>query len=72
MQSKNWMFFGSEAGGHRAAVIYSLTASCRLCGIDPFAYLRDVIGQACDPAFDRFADLTPLAWQASQHASAQN
>ena len=60
---KNYMFFGSDAGGHRAAVIYSLVASCKLIGLDPFAYLRDVITIACDPAFDRFADLTPLAWK---------
>jgi len=29
--------------GRRAAVIYSLVASCKLCGIDPFAYLRDIL-----------------------------
>ncbi len=62
---KNWMFFGSDAGGHRAAVIYSLVASCRLCHIDPFAYLRDTIAQACQPGFQDFASLTPLAWKAS-------
>lgn len=65
---KNYMFFGSDAGGHRAAVIYSLVASCRLAGLDPFAYLRDVISIACEPAFDRFADLTPAAWQAAHPA----
>jgi len=58
---KNYMFFGSDAGGHRAAVIYSLVASCKLIGLDPFAYLRDAIGRACDPAFDRSAGLTPAA-----------
>lgn len=63
---KNWLFFGSEAGGHRAAVIYSLVASCKLCGIDPFAYLRDAITRCCDPRLDAFADLTPAAWKASQ------
>ncbi len=69
---KNWMFFGSEAGGHRAAVIYSLTAGCKLCGVDPFAYLRDAITQTCDPTFESFADLTPLARQAGQQASPQD
>lgn len=63
---KNWMFFGSDAGGHRAAVIYSLVASCKLCGIDPFVYLRDAIAQACVPGFDRFADLTPANWKAAR------
>lgn len=56
---KNWLFFGSDAGGHRAAVIYSLVATCKLAGIDPFAYLRDAITAASDPAFTRFADLIP-------------
>lgn len=56
---KNWLFFGSDAGGHRAAVIYSLVATCKLAGIDPFAYLRDAITLTCDPAFTRFADLIP-------------
>jgi transposase len=62
---KNYMFFGSDAGGHRAAVIYSLVASCKLVGIDPFAYLRDVISIACDPTFTRFAEITPAAWKAA-------
>lgn len=56
---KNWLFFGSDAGGHRAAVIYSLVATCKLAGIDPFAYLRDAISITCDPTFTRFADLIP-------------
>lgn len=60
------LFFGSDAGGHRAAVIYSLVASCKLCGIDPFAYLRDTIQQVCVPSFDQFADLTPAAWKAAR------
>jgi hypothetical protein len=64
-RTKNWTFFGSDAGGHRAAVIYSLVASCKLCGLDPFAYLRDVIARACVPAFTGFAALTPLAWKAA-------
>jgi transposase len=65
---KNYMFFGSDAGGHRAAVIYSLVASCKLVGIDPFAYLRDAITTTCDPTFDRFAGLTPAAWKAARQA----
>jgi transposase len=65
---KNYMFFGSDAGGHRAAIIYSLVASCKLAGVDPFAYLRAAIATACDPAFDRFADLTPAAWKDARQA----
>lgn len=63
---KNYLFFGSDAGGHRAAVIYSLVASCKLIGLDPFEYLREVITRTCDPQFNDFADLTPVRWQAAR------
>lgn len=63
---KNYMLFGSDAGGHRAAVIYSLVASCKLIDLDPFSYLRDAIAAACAPAFDRFAELTPAAYKAAR------
>lgn len=69
---KNYLFFGSDAGGHRAAVIYSLVASCKLIGIDPFEYLRDVIARTCDPQFNNFADLTPARWKASQQANSDS
>jgi hypothetical protein len=39
----NWIFCGSPAGGRRAAILYSLVVSCKLQGIDPFAYIRDVL-----------------------------
>lgn len=42
MGKKNWLFFGSVAGGHAAAVFYTLTATCRRLKIDPYAYLKDV------------------------------
>jgi hypothetical protein len=38
---KNWMFFGSDAGGRTAAVLTSLIMTCKRLKIDPFAYLRD-------------------------------
>ena len=69
---KNWLFFGSDAGGHRAAIIYSLVASCKLCGIDPFVYLRDMINRTCDPKFDRFANLTPNTWKAAHQAQSNS
>ena len=39
---KNWLFFGSPAGGQAAAIFYTLTATCRRLKIDPYAYLKDV------------------------------
>jgi hypothetical protein len=41
---KNWMFARSE-GDRRAAAIYSLTQTAELDGVDPQAYLREVIGR---------------------------
>jgi transposase len=40
---KNWLFCGSDRGGHAAAVQFSLMASCRRHELDPFVYLRDVL-----------------------------
>jgi len=39
----NWMVLGSEAGGQTAAVLYSLVATCKHLGMDPFAYLREAL-----------------------------
>ena len=44
----NWLFVGSQTGGETAAILFSLTSSCRRNGIDPFAYLRDVFGRLPD------------------------
>ncbi|HTR53350.1 MAG TPA: IS66 family transposase [Kofleriaceae bacterium] len=40
---KNFLFAGSDAGGERAAIAYTIFGSCRLTGIDPIAYLADVL-----------------------------
>ena len=42
---KNNLFAGSDAGGHRAAAIYSLIETAKLNGIDPQHYLTDVLSQ---------------------------
>jgi hypothetical protein len=39
----NWGVIGSEVGGQTAAVLYSVTGTCKHLGIDPFAYLRDAM-----------------------------
>jgi transposase len=39
----NWGVLGSESGGQRAAVLYSVVQTCRHLGIDPFAYLREAL-----------------------------
>jgi hypothetical protein len=40
---KNWLFFGSEEAGQRSAVIYTLIENCRMHGVEPRAYLKDVL-----------------------------
>jgi transposase len=51
---------GSDAAGKVAAVIYSLVETCRLNGINPEAYLTDVIGQTKIQALDT---LLPFNWR---------
>lgn len=56
---KNWLFAGSDAGGHRAAAIASLIATARLNGLDPQACLRDVLERIAEHPVSRVADLLP-------------
>ncbi len=60
---KKWMFAGSDAGAERAAIIYSLVATCKLCHIDPFAYLRDVLDRVSTHPANRIVELTPSGWK---------
>jgi len=60
---KNWLFAGSEAGAGRAAVIYSLVAGCKLSGIDPFAYFRDVLTRISTHPASEIDDLLPANWK---------
>ncbi len=56
---KNYLFAGSDAGGERAAVIYSLIGTAKLNGIDPEAYLRDVLARIADHPINRIDELLP-------------
>ncbi|UCD51639.1 MAG: transposase domain-containing protein [Phycisphaerales bacterium] len=52
-----------DAGAERAAIIYSLVATCKLHHIDPFAYLRDVLDRVSTHPASRIAELTPSDWK---------
>jgi transposase len=56
---KNYLFAGSDAGGDRAAAIYSLLGSAKLNGFDPEAYLSLVLRRIADHPINRIADLLP-------------
>jgi hypothetical protein len=60
---KNWLFFGSEEAGARSAVMYTLIENCRLHGIDPYAYLKDVLERLPTTTNQQVAQLTPLNWK---------
>jgi transposase len=56
---KNYLFAGSDSGGERAATIYSLIGSAKLNGLDPEAYLSNVLAWIADHPVKQIADLLP-------------
>jgi transposase len=56
---KNYLFAGSDAGGERAAAIYSLLGSAKLNGIDPEAYMTAVLRRIADHPINRITELLP-------------
>lgn len=60
---KNWLFCGSDAGGERAAAFYTLIRSAKLNGIEPEAWLTDVIARIGAHPINRLAELLPWNWQ---------
>jgi len=56
---KNWLFAGSNAGGERAAAIYSLTETAKLNMLDPEDYLRRVLGCIAEHPVKRVHELLP-------------
>ena len=71
MTRKNYLFAGSDGGAERAAIAYTILGSCRLAGVDPLEYLRDVL-----PRMTRkvrlldLSDLLPHRWKQRRDAIA--
>jgi transposase len=60
---KNWLFIGSEAAAHRTMVLLTLVQTCKAHHVDPFAYLRDIIGRVSIHPHSRIDELTPRHWK---------
>jgi transposase len=67
---KNYLFAGSDSGGRRAAILYTLIQTAVLNGLDPEAYLRDVLHRIADHPINRIDDLLPWAWITSPTTAA--
>jgi transposase len=65
---KNWTFAGSDAGGDRAAAIYTLIETCKMNDVDPQAWLADVLARLPDHPASQVADLLPWTWKAAQQS----
>ena len=57
-----WLFAGSDRGGERAAFMYTLIATAKLNGVDPQAWLADVLGRIADMPRSRLGELLPWEW----------
>ena len=62
---KNYLFMGSERGGHSAAIAYTLIETAKLNGVDPQAWLTDVLSRIADHKINRIDELLPWRYAAS-------
>jgi transposase len=66
---KNWLFVGSERGGETAAVLFSFTSTCQRLGVEPWAYLQDVLTRLPATPADQVDALLPDRWRAARAAA---
>jgi transposase len=65
----NWTFAGSDAGAERAAAIYTLIETAKLNGVDPRAWLADVLARLPDHPARRIGELLPWNWRTARHSA---
>jgi transposase len=63
---KNWLSIGSPRGGQTAAVLFSFTSTCQRLGVEPWAYLQDVLTRLPTTPGECLADLLPGRWRAAR------
>jgi len=67
MTRKNYLFLGSDEGGRRAAIFYTIIETAKLNGLDPQAYMADAIDRmAKGHPINRLTELLPWNWKARQ------
>ena len=63
---KSWLFAGSDRGGERAAVMYTLIGTAKLNDVDPQAWLADVLARIAEQPQTRLHELLPWHWKAER------
>jgi len=64
---KNWLFAGSDQGGHNAAILYSVIETCARLRINPHEYLTDILVRVGTHRQSRIAEITPRGWLAARN-----
>jgi hypothetical protein len=65
---KSWLFAGSDRGGERAAVMYSLIVTAKMNDVDPQAWLADVLARIADHPAQKLDELMPWNWAAARES----
>jgi transposase len=68
---KSWLFCGSDRGGERAAVMYSLIVTAKMNDVDPQAWLADVLARIAEHPVQRLDELLPWNWHTSSAQASQ-
>ncbi|MBV8590504.1 MAG: transposase domain-containing protein, partial [Acetobacteraceae bacterium] len=63
---KSWLFAGSDRGGETAAAIITLINTAKLNGVDPRAWLADVLTRIADHPAQRLSELLPWNWRTTE------
>jgi transposase len=67
---KAWLFAGSDRGGQRAAMMYSLIMTAKMNDVDPQAWLADVLARIADHPVQKLDELLPWCWQPRERRKA--
>jgi len=70
LSRRNWLFTGSEEGGHTAATMMSLMETCKRLGINPFEYMKDLLTRFPSAKTSEIDDFLPDRWLAAKRAGA--